>query len=615
MRERVRVRRAPVRLEWVVRDVTVEVAQQYQTEEGLFAALETGEFFIDPGYLHALALAHNQAMHAGNGNTEKVPLLKDTYIVKPEACCFGHQLFLNSRRLKGKNCALCGADARRGHPPNKSTRSAAMSVAATFGIPVPEVPKLDRRKPQTKEDRRQARSEAEKQPLLVQSEPARPAPAAAASQGTPTLSPRPAPADASLQGTPTLSPSTAPQQSRSTVTILVAPPSPVLEAVPSGPPPIDHPLAKPGPAVSPAAPWAQKPPRAALGGGAPAPAPAADVAPAPSAPPLMIELTDLSKPQKPRPMGTLPDATRKGGPRQTGSAPPGSPQSAAHSPSMTADYLPFTGELAGLGDFVLDIAPPASKSLPGVVGTQTESAEPPPGLDGYSITAQDAREVMQRVYLDAGIRLPLSAEPGDGPVLSASNVDVRYSTLSYTCERRLVVNRAVKETKQDLVICSVRAFPRPNPPLWPFAIAVFLLLSLLVAVLAGSSPFILMAASTIALLSLAVATYHHCSYSRISPKSLYFAPHAVSSVYQDFDRDVNEVTARAAVRQKFRRLGTLPIPDVDHVLLMDGTERVVLNMLRKADFSGASLAMTLTPIRIPLAGRYTHQVSGSVRRW
>jgi len=66
--------------------------------------------------------------------------------------------------------------------------------------------------------------------------------------------------------------------------------------------------------------------------------------------------------------------------------------------------------------------------------------------------------------------------------------------------------------------------------------------------------------------------------------NLTYVPHLVSSVWNDYDRTTSLQAAKESMRQKIRRCAALPLPDVDHVKLVFGTEMVIDQVLASPDF-------------------------------
>lgn len=63
-----------------------------------------------------------------------------------------------------------------------------------------------------------------------------------------------------------------------------------------------------------------------------------------------------------------------------------------------------------------------------------------------------------------------------------------------------------------------------------------------------------------------------------------YVPHVVSAVMSEYDRGTNATAARATIRQKVRRLASLPLPDEDALKFIVGSELVCEQLLMNEDF-------------------------------
>lgn len=66
-----------------------------------------------------------------------------------------------------------------------------------------------------------------------------------------------------------------------------------------------------------------------------------------------------------------------------------------------------------------------------------------------------------------------------------------------------------------------------------------------------------------------------------------YVPHLVTCLASEFDRGCNETIVRATIRQKARRLASLPLHDEDHVLLVHCSELVAERLVSAGDFFGS----------------------------
>lgn len=69
-------------------------------------------------------------------------------------------------------------------------------------------------------------------------------------------------------------------------------------------------------------------------------------------------------------------------------------------------------------------------------------------------------------------------------------------------------------------------------------------------------------------------------------KHIAYVPHLVSSVVSEYDHGTNKTVLDSTVRQRIMRLAALPIPDFDHLTLVDGSEMVIKFLVsRQPSFS------------------------------
>lgn len=74
-----------------------------------------------------------------------------------------------------------------------------------------------------------------------------------------------------------------------------------------------------------------------------------------------------------------------------------------------------------------------------------------------------------------------------------------------------------------------------------------------------------------------------------------YVPHLVSAVLFEYDRSMDADLVRASIRQKFRRMSCLPIPDFDLIKFVSGSELVCEQILRSQNFFGEGAASFLLP--------------------
>lgn len=74
-----------------------------------------------------------------------------------------------------------------------------------------------------------------------------------------------------------------------------------------------------------------------------------------------------------------------------------------------------------------------------------------------------------------------------------------------------------------------------------------------------------------------------------------YVPHLVSAVLFEYDRNMDASVVRANIRQKFRRLSCMPIPDYDLIKFVSGSELVCEQILSTQNFFGEGAASFLLP--------------------
>lgn len=73
---------------------------------------------------------------------------------------------------------------------------------------------------------------------------------------------------------------------------------------------------------------------------------------------------------------------------------------------------------------------------------------------------------------------------------------------------------------------------------------------------------------------------------RKKTKHIAYVPHLVSAVVAEYEHGTNSTVLDSTVRQRIMRLAALPIPDYDHLSLIDGSEIVIKFLVsRSASFS------------------------------
>lgn len=200
---------------------------------------------------------------------------------------------------------------------------------------------------------------------------------------------------------------------------------------------------------------------------------------------------------------------------------------------------------------------------------------------------------------------------GEASGQTLTRFDICYQhvcEVDYYAERRLACNRNVQEIEAPMMVVELRT-PRRS---WPRAFACvlgFISLSLTLLLYRSYVPefsysLLLPMALTIKLtdipfyillLSAALYAYHLDNWFRDGDTVVTFLPHLVSCVLLEYDRGTNYFAAQATIRQKLRRLASLPIPDEDALTLIEGSELVIMYLLGKGDFFGRGAAIMRQP--------------------
>jgi hypothetical protein len=170
--------------------------------------------------------------------------------------------------------------------------------------------------------------------------------------------------------------------------------------------------------------------------------------------------------------------------------------------------------------------------------------------------------------------------------------DVPYET-----ERRLVTQRGVEETKQPFEM--ITYIFRWNYEL-RVSVGFYLFIFFLFVVLPlGLGGMVCFEAISLKSFSFIIVSFYALTLTIFIIKSrkfisiidvgnyhyLTYCPHLVSSILQDYDRPTNTTAALLTLGQKTRRCATLPLPDIDHIQIMDGSQLVTLFALTRPYFT------------------------------
>jgi len=213
---------------------------------------------------------------------------------------------------------------------------------------------------------------------------------------------------------------------------------------------------------------------------------------------------------------------------------------------------------------------PATKQIvapaPAPVSRPTPVEHP---LAGHRISDEDRVAIMSRLV---------------GTEIDVDQICVEEIVVPYVGERRLATTRNVQEIKQAFHACQLTALATP-PSEW--RIHAFLTCLALSAVQATVSiVYGLPLLAIVGAVAAAVGTTLFCTSRRPVPRaySVPYVPHLVSSVMAEYDRGTNATAARSTLRQKIRRLASLPLPDEDALKFIAGSELVCEQLLSHEDF-------------------------------
>lgn len=241
------------------------------------------------------------------------------------------------------------------------------------------------------------------------------------------------------------------------------------------------------------------------------------------------------------------------------------------------------------------VEPPAPSPSPVVKQEQKQIAEVVTlankpkihDLKGFKLDDEDALAIVQdlvpcSVFERILITIHLSILTNFFCKLSLDQVRVTEHRIAYDGERRLAACRGVPEIKASFDLVNLSA----NVPVWNSYI--LLLYVLILSVLLISSIFLPEILTTLLSFPAGIAgIYVRALYRRsfyMMPINVCYAPHLVSCLISEFDRGTSRDVVRSTIRMKFRRFSAFPVPDVDAVAIMEGTERVVMSALAEQHF-------------------------------
>jgi len=250
-----------------------------------------------------------------------------------------------------------------------------------------------------------------------------------------------------------------------------------------------------------------------------------------------------------------------------------------------------SGQINQTGPLTNSTLPPANQ------GCSSASAGGPPsgkienvlkGHDATLVSCYDNRVVRKEVMKTA---------IGFVPFAVRFRVATTVKDIPYTGDRRLVCDRSVLEHKQPMRVVEWRV--RTHAPL--FLWAEFLVFCACISVTVtrafydiGSLPAIPFSI-LIPFICINVMGWAKRDYC------VTFIPHVVSAVVLEYSRGTNLDVVRTTIRQKVRRLASLPVPDEDALLLLTGSEMVAEALiLRSAFFTSRARIMTGPGVLVPV---------------
>lgn len=246
------------------------------------------------------------------------------------------------------------------------------------------------------------------------------------------------------------------------------------------------------------------------------------------------------------------------------------------------------------------VPPPVQVQAPVPIPTPVPAAPPKPvvapapgkhRLDGQVIDEDDKLTILSRLV---------------GRPVYSGDMSEEDVVLPYGGERRIATSRNIKEITADMRICQFGCEH------WAFQWARFWLCCLCFA-FSGlffslrplaqfpAFTFIAVFVDWCPFASLVLGQVSLWAIPFILPKLkkkhtiVAYVPHLVSAVLFEYDRNMDADAVRASIRQKFRRMSCLPIPDYDLIKFVSGSEVVCEHILRSQNFFGEGAASFLLP--------------------
>lgn len=276
--------------------------------------------------------------------------------------------------------------------------------------------------------------------------------------------------------------------------------------------------------------------------------------------------------------------------------------SSSRSPSPVGSRLPL-GEVVSGPDSAPVSAPSgrasAPVSVPARTVKQSEQAQENE-LRGRKLTTDEQLLLAKEVF---------SQHCRGAAYFRVTMCEEEKETLPYAGERRLVTSRGVKETKAPLQVRRIRAEAFVSEV--SFISVLLLSVSLLSILVLLASPIVYRvepavgclyghycrelsrAAVPLFLLAMIVSAVGLASLVFLLLRgtqlatTISYCPHIVASVVMEFERGTSMEVAKMSLRQKCRRLATLPVPDSATLPLIEGSELASLIVLRNGSFAMA----------------------------
>jgi len=219
---------------------------------------------------------------------------------------------------------------------------------------------------------------------------------------------------------------------------------------------------------------------------------------------------------------------------------------------------------------------PVPLPVPQASTISTPTPPNPATLLGHQLSPQDHLAILSRL---------------SGKSLEMADIKVEVMDVPYVCERRLATNRNVQELKLPFRAHQISTVVDLPFPLWFICLGVVLNVAL--AALSYQYP------QTTAYVSSVLVgfwTYYIMRPSQLRSLSVSYVDHLVSAVMAEYDRGTNATAARSTLRQKIRRLASLPIPDADALIFINGSELVCEQLLSQENFFWEGAACFRQPV-------------------